>query len=351
MADTQQPARAEILRTRDFLGWNVTDSGGAKVGTVSDLLIDRQGRLRYLAVDPGLFRKPVLLPVDALDWGESALVASAWSADEVRAFPPYDPDTPLSEAVLEELERSFPRYYRPGGPPPPRAEGDAPRTVPLREAAKDFKLAKGAPDLRGWSVFASDHERVGAVADMLVDPVAMKVRYLSVDLADDLFLLSDDRHVLIPLEAVELRERGEDVWVKHLSARDLARLPAYTGGAVDPLLEEASRSAFGAGDRPPVLVHADAPPPPPEAAEAPPPEPMAGPSPEPPLPPEPPLAPDAPPSAGAANMPPPFPPDAGEKPPVIVHDAGPGGPEGRLEPPPPPPGDEPPPGRTPPPLP
>jgi hypothetical protein len=73
----------------------------------------------------------------------------------------------------------------------------------------------------------------------------MKVRYLDVDLADDLFGLTDDRHVLVPLEAVELRERSEDVWVQGVPGHDIAALPAYLGGPVDPLLEEATERAFG----------------------------------------------------------------------------------------------------------
>src|SRR4051812_7611722 len=31
--------RAEILRSRDFIGWAVTSSNGANMGTVSDILI------------------------------------------------------------------------------------------------------------------------------------------------------------------------------------------------------------------------------------------------------------------------------------------------------------------------
>jgi hypothetical protein len=82
---------------------------------------------------------------------------------------------------------------------------------------------------------------------MLVDPEQMKVRYLDVDVADDLFLLREDRHVVVPMEAVELRERGEDVWVHGLTARQVSMLPAYTGGPVDPLVEMRVREAFAAG--------------------------------------------------------------------------------------------------------
>jgi sporulation protein YlmC with PRC-barrel domain len=253
MADANGP-RAEILRSRDFIGWAVTAANGANLGTVSDILIDRHGRVRFLAVDPGFFKKPYLLPVEALEWGEGSLQAS-WTDAEVKRLPPYDPGVPLTTGVLDELGRAFPRYYgdHVGSAFDP---GEGPSVVPLKDA-KDFRLSKGAPNLKGWSVYAADNEKIGTVAQMLVDPVAMKIRYLDVDLADDLFGLTDDRHVLVPLEAVELRERSEDVWVQGMAGRDIAALPAYLGGPVDPLLEEGVESAFhtsyarlgGTGDR------------------------------------------------------------------------------------------------------
>ncbi|HVH13188.1 MAG TPA: PRC-barrel domain-containing protein, partial [Longimicrobium sp.] len=224
-------ARAEVLRTRDLIGWGVTDSAGATVGTVSDLLIGRNGRVRYLAVKRGLMGGSVLIPVDQLEWGEQSLRLTTWRDAEVRRLPAYDGDRPLSPEVVAEMERAHPRFY--GPPLPADAPGEHAGTlVPLRQA-RDFRLPKTAPNMRGWTVFGEDHERVGVVEDLIVDPEAMKVRYLDVDMADDLFLLREDRHVLIPMEAVELRERGEDVWVQGLTAAQVALLPAYVGGAMD----------------------------------------------------------------------------------------------------------------------
>jgi|GEM_PF-1098891 len=240
MANANDP-RAEILRSRDFIGWAVTSSNGANVGTVSDILIDRKGQVRYLAVDPGFFKKSYLLPVEALEWGEGSLQAT-WTDAEVKRLPPYDPSVALTAPVLAELGHAFPRHYgdHVGTPFDP---GTGATVVPLKDA-KDFRLAKGAPNLRGWTVYAADNEKVGTVTQMLVDPLAMKVKYLDVDVDDDLFGLSDDRHVLVPLEYAELRERSQDVWVQGLAGRDLVTLPAYLGGPVDPLLEDASMQAF-----------------------------------------------------------------------------------------------------------
>jgi sporulation protein YlmC with PRC-barrel domain len=242
MADDINP-RAEFLRTRDFIGRDVLDSKTEKVGTVSELLVDRRrGDIRYMAVNLGLFSKQVLIPVDQLDMNEDVLVLRSWTRDHLKPLPAYEPDRPLTRPLLDEMERSHPRFY--GDPEQSAAAGPAEsRVIPLKQA-RDFKLSKGDPDPRGWNVFGADGERVGVVSDLLVDPAGMKIVYLAIDVADDLFKLKEDRHVLVPTDAVELRERGRDVWINNLNSDEVARLPAYTGGAVDPLIEDSIADAF-----------------------------------------------------------------------------------------------------------
>lgn len=234
----------EIFRTRDLGGWEVVDRAGEKVGTVADILFDQTGRIRMLDVEYGFPRKHVLLPQHQLEWGERKFILGNWTLAQARTLPPYDPARALDPPLVEEMSRAFPWLYDPAAEQwrePPGAPET--RVVPLSEA-KDFKVQSGAPDPRGWNVFGSDGERLGTVAQMLVDPAALKIRYLDVDLLDDLFLLGDDRHVLIPLEHVDLKERGNDVWVHRLIAAEAARLPAYTGGAVDPWMQAALAKAF-----------------------------------------------------------------------------------------------------------
>jgi sporulation protein YlmC with PRC-barrel domain len=234
--------QADVLRTRDFVGWEVVDRGGDKVGGVSDLLMDRRGRVRYIDVEYGMPRKHLLIPEHQLEWGDRKFIVSRWTRDELRSLPPYDAERPLEAASVEEMERAYPWVYQQGhasdGPP----DGES-RVMPLSDA-KDFRIEKGASDLRGWNVFGSDGERIGKVEQMLVDPAALKIRYVDVDLLEDLFLLKDDRHVLIPLEHIDLKDRGEDAWVRRLTAAEVARLPAYTGGAVAPWMERSLGSAF-----------------------------------------------------------------------------------------------------------
>lgn len=237
---TEIAGPAEILRTRELIGWELVDREGEKIGSVADLLIDRQGRVSFLHVEWGLPRKHVLMPEHELEWGDGKFIVSRWTRSDVRLLPPYDPARPLSADLIEEMGRAYPRIYRRD---PPEEEPGESRIVPL-EDAKGFKVEGGAPDLRGWTVFGSDGERVGTVAGLLVDPASLKIRYIDVDLLDDLFLLGDDRHVLVPLEHVDLKERGNDAWVRRLTGAEVARFPAYTGGPVPPWMEREVGRAF-----------------------------------------------------------------------------------------------------------
>jgi sporulation protein YlmC with PRC-barrel domain len=244
--EAKETVRVALLRSREIIGRDVIDAAGEKLGKVNDLLLDRrEGEVRYLDIDLGLFQKRVLMPVGALDWvGNREALTSRWSRDDVKSLPAFDPNRPFSEDLVAEMARAYPDFYgKPRPRPAPEADRSVPRIVPMREA-KDFKISKGDPDVRGWNVFGADGERVGKVAELLVDPAALKIRYLAIDVADDLYLLKEDRHVLVPLERVELKERGNDVWVAGATAREVARLPAYRGGSVDVAMEEAVRDVF-----------------------------------------------------------------------------------------------------------
>jgi sporulation protein YlmC with PRC-barrel domain len=238
-----QTAPSLLLRSRDLLRRDVIDRGGEKIGGVSDLLFDRQGRLTFLEVEFGIPRRYVLIPERELEWGEDAFLLTRWTREQTRALPPLDRDLVLDEPALAELRHGYPWFYDAAEEWDGDLTGEG-RAVPLSQA-KDFKLESGAPDLRGWTVFGVDGERVGVVKELLVDPAAQKVRYLSVDVLDDLFRLKDDRHVLVPLEYVDLKERGNDAWVQRARALEIASLPAYTGGPVGPAMERALGRAFG----------------------------------------------------------------------------------------------------------
>jgi len=63
---------------------------------------------------------------------------------------------------------------------------------------KDYRIASGEPDVRGWEVRTLNGREVGAVEDLLVDPARGEVVMLEVDLD------RSGRHVSIPLRSVQL---------------------------------------------------------------------------------------------------------------------------------------------------
>jgi uncharacterized protein (TIGR02271 family) len=100
------------------------------------------------------------------------------------------------------------------------------RVVPLDEL-DDYKVASGDPDVRGWEVYASDGRKIGEVDNLLIDTGAMKVRYLDVDLDEELIGSKDDRHILIPIGYAQLNEDDDRIRVDALNSNDIAAMPEY----------------------------------------------------------------------------------------------------------------------------
>lgn len=105
--------------------------------------------------------------------------------------------------------------------------------IPLKEL-KDFQVAKGDPDVRGWEVLSNDGRRIGKVDDLLVDTAAMKVRYLDIDLDNDLRNLAGGGtgpgtkrdNILIPIGSAQLHEKDDRVTVDLLHSL-VSGIPGY----------------------------------------------------------------------------------------------------------------------------
>lgn len=125
--------------------------------------------------------------------------------------------------------------------------------VPLKEL-KDYTVAKGDPDVRGWNVYSNDGRKLGEVDDLLVDTSAMKVRYLDVDLDHDLISAvreakdeavgrGDRDHVLIPIGTAQLDVKDDRVIVDLLHTL-VGGLPAYDHGQLNRDYETSLRQRF-----------------------------------------------------------------------------------------------------------
>lgn len=121
--------------------------------------------------------------------------------------------------------------------------------IPL-DQLDDFQVAEGDPDVRGWDVLSADGRRIGEVDNLLVDTHAMKVRYLDVDIDDDLLVDETDRHILIPIGYARLDEKDDQIFVDALDSTNLRQIPAYRHDALTRDYEAGLRRHFDSGYAP-----------------------------------------------------------------------------------------------------
>ena len=62
----------------------------------------------------------------------------------------------------------------------------------------DWAVAEGEPDVRGWRVVTADDKKMGEVKDLLADPTATSVRYITVDLDSEVATAQGENTIRIP---------------------------------------------------------------------------------------------------------------------------------------------------------
>jgi photosynthetic reaction center H subunit len=110
-----------------------------------------------------------------------------------------------------------------------------------------FDVADGTPDPRGWTVRDASGTDIGKVHDLIVDTVAMRTRYLDVELDKKALHLDKDRDVLIPVGQARLDDDDDRVILGSMSASRLALLPEYTHGDIDRQYESSLLPNFDEG--------------------------------------------------------------------------------------------------------
>jgi hypothetical protein len=114
----------------------------------------------------------------------------------------------------------------------------------MKAIEDDYKVASDDPDVRGWDVLDSTGNKIGEVDELIVDTAAMKVRYLEVDVDNDLFDVDDDHHILIPIGSATLEHSSKNVMVPTLDKNAIASYPAYRGETISRDYENELLAAF-----------------------------------------------------------------------------------------------------------
>ena len=109
----------------------------------------------------------------------------------------------------------------------------------------DFEVADGNPDVRGWAIRGRDGQALGTVFELIVDPKALKVRYLDVEL-DGRFQINEyENHILLPIGMASLDTEGDNVFVPALDAESVLNYPSYTEIQITRDYERAMLRALG----------------------------------------------------------------------------------------------------------
>ncbi len=226
----------------DVRDWEVrTGADGERVGRVHDVLLGEGGRTRYLDVDLEGGRH-VLMPSGEtrVDASDRVVRLPGLDRESIRTLPEYEHDPGhITSDYARSLATAHDRAYREEdyyershyGAEWTRREGEAPRkTVARLDRLDDIELAEHDPDPRGWDVVDAADRRIGRVEHLIGDTGAMKVRYLDVELDEE--VAGDHRNVLIPPGHVDLDTGSERVVARGLDRSSFARIPAYEGGPI-----------------------------------------------------------------------------------------------------------------------
>jgi hypothetical protein len=117
----------------------------------------------------------------------------------------------------------------------------------MSDIKNDYEVADDDEDIMDWNVVGRDGRKVGEVEDMIVDMQAMKVRYIEVELDDDLPGVQDDHRVLIPVGMADLDHSNNNVIVSNLDSSQVTSFPPYRGESITRDYENSLMSAFSPG--------------------------------------------------------------------------------------------------------
>ena len=123
---------------------------------------------------------------------------------------------------------------------------EAPVLRRLRDLT-DFEVADGNPDVRGWTVRGNDGHALGVVHELIVEPEALKVRYLDVELDARFKRGRHENHILLPIGVASLDTDGDNVFVPALNTETVQAYPPYSEIQITRDYEEAMLRALGIG--------------------------------------------------------------------------------------------------------
>lgn len=109
----------------------------------------------------------------------------------------------------------------------------------------DLEVADNNPDVRGWTVRGNDGQALGVVFELIVEPKAMKVRYLDVELDARFHINEYENHILLPIGVAALDTDDDNIFVPMLNAESVLSYPHYVEIEITREYEEAMLHSLG----------------------------------------------------------------------------------------------------------
>jgi photosynthetic reaction center H subunit len=97
---------------------------------------------------------------------------------------------------------------------------------------KNYTVAEGDTDIRGWSVYTSDEVKIGKVEDLIVDAEIMKATYIDLILDEKLRTGKVENHLLIPLEIASIENQPEKLKLLSIVSSEIVNYPMYNGSDI-----------------------------------------------------------------------------------------------------------------------
>lgn len=109
------PDYHSIFDHNDLMSYSLYSDNDNKVGSVEDILVDREGNFRYLVVDTGFwfFGKKVLLPMGRarIDRSQQRVYATGLTKEQAEHLPQYDSDMTVDYDYEEQVRNVYRGQY------------------------------------------------------------------------------------------------------------------------------------------------------------------------------------------------------------------------------------------------
>lgn len=111
IADLYPNYKEDIFDNKDIKNFSVYDYGDEKIGSVYDILVEENGRFRYLVIDTGfwIFGKKVLLPIGrgSVDYANERIYAKGLTKEQAENLPEYDDDMTVDRDYEERVRKIY----------------------------------------------------------------------------------------------------------------------------------------------------------------------------------------------------------------------------------------------------